>query len=88
MKHNDSVQGYLLPTFSHKVPALKIDSLYRCSDALISVTRTDGDAHIVVFSEKDVWRVHQNIDDGFRGGERNIFYGYAADFDHVNPVEV
>lgn len=88
VERREEVTGYLLPAFAHKVPGFRVDSLYRCSNALVSVTWADGDAHIVVFSEKDQWRIAQNVDTGFRGGEHDVFYGYVADFDHSSPIVV
>ena len=48
------------------MPAIPIDSLYRCSDTLISVQWQEEDAHVSVFGERERWILHQNIDNGFR----------------------
>lgn len=48
----------------------------------------NGDAHIVVFSQGDKWRIEENIDGGFRSDERGVYYGYAIDYGHVHPVKL
>jgi hypothetical protein len=80
--------GYLLPSFSELVPAFRTDRIYKCSETIVSIEWVNGDAHIVVFSEKDKWRIAENIDGGFRGVERGIKYGYVIDYGHVHPVKL
>lgn len=80
--------GYLLPSFSERVPAFRTDRIFRCSNSIISVEWIDDSAHIVVFSQDDNWRIDENIDGGFRSSERGLDYGYAIDYGHVHPVKL
>ncbi len=88
IKNEGTVFEYFLPSFSELVPAFRLDRIYKCSETIVSIDWINGDAHIVVFSERDKWRIAENIDGGFRGAERGISYGYAIDYGHVHPVKL
>ena len=57
MKNQTTSLGYLLPSFSEQVPAFRTDRIYKCSETIVSIEWINGDAHIVVFSERDKWRI-------------------------------
>ena len=67
---------------------MRTDALFRCSNALISVEWTNGDAHVKAFSESDDWRILENIDDGFTDEQDDIQYGYAIDKGHTHPIVI
>jgi hypothetical protein len=79
VKHQDTTFGYLLPSFSERVPGFRTDRIFKCAHSIVSVEWIGSSAHIVVFSQQDKWRIAENIDGGFRSDERGISYGYAID---------
>lgn len=56
-EHEGERFGLLLPLFSQMVPAMRTDRLFRCSNSIVSVEWIEGNAHIVIFSQHDRWRI-------------------------------
>lgn len=88
MFYEGGFQSYLLPAFPEKTRGLLLDHLYRCSNTLISVDWHDNNAEIVAVSEDTNWRIHENIDNGHRGKDKDVSYIYAIDEGHVHPIRI
>jgi hypothetical protein len=88
VRHEGSTYGYLLPSYSQRVPAFRTDRIYRCSNSILSVEWIEDAAHVVVFSQEDRWHIAESIDGGFRSDERGLYYGYAIDEGHSHPVKL
>ena len=65
---------------------MRVDSLYRCSNALLSIEWKRNNAYVSVFGQQERWVLHKNIDNGFRSDERGLYYGRAVDEDHDQPL--
>lgn len=79
---------FLLPLFTQDLPGFSTQSLFRCSNTLLSVWWSEGSAHLVVFSKHDPWSIKESIDKGVVNSEREIHYGKLVDEGHTHPIRV